>query len=791
MPEIDVRQPVAFRTVPNVELAAIGTWVASTGVTTFTPEDFANAVAALECPGVRNPVIKLGHDEEDSTGGVRWDGEPAVGWIANMHFDGAKMIGDLTGMPAWLADADENGMSALASGYPDRSIEIRRPFLCQIGHLHPSVITALSLLGVYAPGVGVLKSMQDVYAVFTEPLPGDAPVTMARALLTSVRLAAADDEPREPTPLEKRATTDFALADEQWRIALDGLLEAWPDIDAAQRDELAAQIEAAVDDDRTDDLAALALGTVAAVAALAPAMRAVGVQARDAQIAEAGRQGVVVDAPDPDDEWLADVAATVAAVMATSTAATAGRTAAQLLGTGDGKTIATATTGFLAGLTDRFLRDQVGGALSAAQAAGQRLVLEAAPAGEYVASEINDVRCCKPCASIDGTRFDDLDAALSAYGSGKYVGCSGGARCRGRFFAVWGDDLSAPEPERGRVRSTVRMSIGDITMPPTRGAVQASVSVEDISRTYYESAGYSMWITAMHVDPLELIASDDSNGKFYKIPVELSGDKFTFGEAQEVAINYVDVKSDAAAKLPLRWTTKTAALLAAGKDASGADLTTGRGDLATVPVVKVPAPIAPDVTPAGTAIRKMATAIQTPAADPATGTDPSTEEASVPFDAAKYREAFGLAADLSDDEVRAAALAALAPENPPTLSAGTDPAATLTAVAPAAGGAVLIDPEHLKALQASAKKGDQAWHLMQASQRDDFLDKACREGRFPVSRLSTYKEMWDKNPEATRDYVSLMATNTVPTMSVGYLGIEVDKNDADRAYEDMYGKAGV
>ncbi|HEY6014335.1 MAG TPA: hypothetical protein VIU37_10015, partial [Candidatus Limnocylindrales bacterium] len=137
MTQPDVRAPVALRTIHGIELAAVGTWKASTGETTFTAEDFVDAIAALECPGVRNPVIKLGHQEPDATSGVRWDGEPAVGWVANMRFNGVKQIGDLTGVPAWLADADENGLSVLAAAYPDRSIEIYRPFECQLGHLHP------------------------------------------------------------------------------------------------------------------------------------------------------------------------------------------------------------------------------------------------------------------------------------------------------------------------------------------------------------------------------------------------------------------------------------------------------------------------------------------------------------------------------------------------------------------------------------------------------------------------------------------------------------------------------
>jgi hypothetical protein len=196
MTDVEIRRPVPLRTVPGVELAAVGTWKAKTGTTTFTAEDFAHAVSALDCPGVRNPVIKLGHDEADGTG-IRWDGEPAAGWIANMRLgNDGKLRGDFTGMPAWLADPQGDGMSVLASAYPDRSIEIHRPFVCQIGHTHPSVITAVALLGVSAPGVGVLRSMQDVYATYTAPK-GTDPVyaSAAHPMHTTVRLPIGDTMP--------------------------------------------------------------------------------------------------------------------------------------------------------------------------------------------------------------------------------------------------------------------------------------------------------------------------------------------------------------------------------------------------------------------------------------------------------------------------------------------------------------------------------------------------------------------------------------------------------------------
>ena len=538
MTDVEIRQPVPLRTVPNIELAAIGTWKASTGTTTFTEADFLNAVSALDCPGVRNPVVKLGHAEADSTSGVRWDGEPSLGWVANMRYDAdGKLRGDLTGMPAWLADPQGDGLSVLAAAYPDRSIEIYRPFVCQIGHSHPAVITALALVGVSPPGVGVLKSMQDVYAAWTEPLPADVKATLTTTV--AARLSA-----------------------------------------APERQETA--------------------------------------------------------------------------------------------------------------------------------------------------------------------------------GSGKPPGLA----------------------------TTIRTSIGDLMT--TAGAVKATVSVEDISRKYYEAAGYSMWITAMHVDPLELIASDDSNGKFFRIPVELKGEEFTFGEPQEVAIVYEDVKA-AATALPYRWQDRKAALAAAGITDGVIPVTptiTTTGAAGNVTVTYAP-PIAPDVSPAGAAIRKMA-AVQTPdAGTPAAGSTTEDKEASV--DAAKLREALGLAATASDEDVRAA-LASAIPETPPAPDATPDPQATLTAIPPSAGGAMLIDPENYKTLVSMAAKGERAFAEMQKNKRDHVLDQAMKDGRFPVSRLSAYQGMWDKNPEATEQYIAMMPKNTVPTMSAGLLAAEVSQNETDLVYEAMYGK---
>lgn len=165
-------------TVPNVELMRCGTFALSTGMTSFSSADLASAVAASACPAVRNPVLKLGHVDP------RFDGEPALGWVSGLRTSGAGTVlsGDLSGVPVWLK-------SVMASAYPDRSIEGFRNFPCAQGHTHPFVVSAVALLGVTAPGIGSLKSLQDVAGLY-----GLAAAAESRGTRVVVRASARKEE---------------------------------------------------------------------------------------------------------------------------------------------------------------------------------------------------------------------------------------------------------------------------------------------------------------------------------------------------------------------------------------------------------------------------------------------------------------------------------------------------------------------------------------------------------------------------------------------------------------------
>jgi hypothetical protein len=190
MPDITVPAAPALATLPNVELIHTGTWDISTGEWTVTVEDLASAVAAMECPAVRRPVLKLGHTDP------RFDGEPAVGWVANMATaeDGRALVGDYTGMPGWLGDV-------IASAYPDRSVEGAYDFRCQLGHTHPFVLTAVALLGVTSPGVGTLESLQDVAALYGVAAAGK-PEQSGTPITLTINASAQEVAVPNPRPLQ-------------------------------------------------------------------------------------------------------------------------------------------------------------------------------------------------------------------------------------------------------------------------------------------------------------------------------------------------------------------------------------------------------------------------------------------------------------------------------------------------------------------------------------------------------------------------------------------------------------
>lgn len=157
---VDVPAAPTLATVAGVEIGSVGWWDISNEQDWHpTAENFAAAIAALDCPAVRRPALKFGHTGEPG------EGDPSIGVVDNLRLadTGQTLVGDFVGVPAWLADADDKGRAVLASAYPDRSGEWQHDYVCQLGHTHPFVLHAVALLGVVRPGIGTLESLYDLY----------------------------------------------------------------------------------------------------------------------------------------------------------------------------------------------------------------------------------------------------------------------------------------------------------------------------------------------------------------------------------------------------------------------------------------------------------------------------------------------------------------------------------------------------------------------------------------------------------------------------------------------------
>lgn len=150
----------ALVTVPNVELLEVGDdWATSTGVFSFTYDDLVSAIQSQEDPAVRTPIVKLGHVDP------RFDGQPSLGRIENLRLttNGQTLIGDLVGVPAWLA-------KVMAAAYPRRSIEGWVQWETRTGNTWPFVLTGVALLGTEYPAIDTLEDLKVLWGEEAPPL---------------------------------------------------------------------------------------------------------------------------------------------------------------------------------------------------------------------------------------------------------------------------------------------------------------------------------------------------------------------------------------------------------------------------------------------------------------------------------------------------------------------------------------------------------------------------------------------------------------------------------------------
>jgi 2'-5' RNA ligase len=281
--------------------------------------------------------------------------------------------------------------------------------------------------------------------------------------------AAAGPLRRQPTELEIRSRVDFAEMDKAWHDAVDATVEAWADIQTAQREQITAAVQAAAEADDLDRLNTLTVDSSDGARLLIARMIAYAREAGEQQQAEAEAQGVTVPEWSLDDEALTaaairdrlrQIGRTAARVLGVGLVQSAVRQAMRVWGSGSAAQVATQVDEHLASLSGAAVEEQVGAAMTAAQNEGRMAVLAVAPPAEYVASEALDKNSCKPCRDIDGTRYTTLPDARQAYPTGGYTGCLGGARCRGTLVTVW------PQADEQAAAAGMILAANADTMPP-------------------------------------------------------------------------------------------------------------------------------------------------------------------------------------------------------------------------------------------------------------------------------------------------------------------------------------
>lgn len=194
------------------------------------------------------------------------------------------------------------------------------------------------------------------------------------------------------------------------------------------------------------------------------------------------------------------------------------------------------------------------------------------------------------------------------------------------------------------------------------------------------------------------------------------------------------------------------------------------------------------------ALPAAVSAVRTQTPEPA-GPGTTTEGGAV-ADNAKLREALGLQADASDDDIRGALVTAgfaaqpAAPANsatttattaPPVSPAGTTPPAETDAAADqrltanaAKSGVVTMDASQVANFQEGMKRAEALARQLDERQRDESITNAIKAGKFPPARRAHYERLWNADAEGTKQVIDSLAAGLVPVTATGYAGDGAD-----------------
>jgi hypothetical protein len=250
---------------------------------------------------------------------------------------------------------------------------------------------------------------------------------------------------RNPKPFEEGV--DFLAIQQVWQSGVDDVLGSLEPITAKWQEQIFGQIREIIDSGDLARLRTVSVDTGDAAGLLFQQMTDVAEEAAHRTQDEAEAQGVKVG------KWtlagrksklMRRTATAMADIMGNSMTISARRYALAFAGEGrSGEDVAGDVLDQLGELKGKGNQEAVGAALTAAQNAGRRAVMEAAPPARYYSSEILDKNTCGPCRKLDGTEFATLEIGYADYPTGGYRRCDGFSRCRGMIVARWDQATTA------------------------------------------------------------------------------------------------------------------------------------------------------------------------------------------------------------------------------------------------------------------------------------------------------------------------------------------------------------
>lgn len=161
------------------------------------------------------------------------------------------------------------------------------------------------------------------------------------------------------------------------------------------------------------------------------------------------------------------------------------------------------------------------------------------------------------------------------------------------------------------------------------------------------------------------------------------------------------------------------------------------------------------------------------------------------MDPAKTREALGLSADAPDEEVRSAMQVALqslggdtGPAKQPVQASlfddGGEPAAAKPKVAPIPQGMMLVAASVWEQREEAIKTLTAHMESAKRKERDEVIAEAVRAGKFTPAQRQHFAQLWDLDPDGTREAIGKLTPNTaLAVMASGYAG----DTDIDTALE--------